>query len=343
MDAVAGEASETQDVAPLLCKAGKHPASPENFDKRGRCKLCQREWFKERWRRLHPERRKSPSWDGTLDQFFQLGLIKVSGRHWLWRGKVNRHTKRPAFGQFGRRAVSVARILWGVTGHPPIPEENILIQNTDLCRESLCVHPDCHRSVPKGMNLSTEDRQRITRKSAGKRRYLTLDKRIQRRIAKDDTGCWRWLGTFLESARGTKRPYFIFRDKTNRTISVRRFVYERVKGKIPLQHVLYHRSDMKTLCSHPDECVAPAHMALVSKQRFGAEVCAVKRRDATKRRQVGRLEWPGTLWEPGANDRCQHCRRSFQFHGAPEWVARKLGFTLNQQHRVCMPTVDAEK
>ena len=336
MDAVVGDIEVTQDGPPLLCKSGKHPATAENLDKRSRCKLCQREWFKERWRRLHPKPRKSPSWDGTLEQFLKLGLIESRGKHWYWRGKVNRQTQRPAFGKYGRHSGGVARILWGVTGREPIPEGNILVQNTELCQHQLCVNPDCYRVIPKALGISTRVRT-AQLKSVLSRPYLALDKRILKRVARDDTGCWRWLGAFTRTGGNNKRAYFIFRDKTNRTINVRRFLYERANGKIPPKHVLRHHSDKRWMCSHPEECVAPDHMALLSRHQFGAEVCAVKRHVAAKRRRVGQQEWPGTLWEIGSLEDCKHCLRPFEFHGAPEWVARKLGVPFNQQHRICRP------
>jgi hypothetical protein len=323
-----------------VCKAGKHSASAENLDKRGRCKLCQREWFKERWRRLHPVERKSPSWDGTLEQFFKLRLIEIRGPHWLWRGRVNRRTLRPAFGKYGRHAGGLARVLWNATGREPIPEGNILVQNSELCPHMLCVNPGCYRVIPKATAISAQVRA-ARLKSVSSQSYLTLERRILKRITRDDTGCWRWLGAFTRVAANNKRAYFVFRNTTNRTINVRRYLYERTRGKIPPQHVLCHHADKQYTCSNPEECVAPGHMALLSRHQFGAEVCAVRRHAAAKRRTVGQQDWPGTLWEVGPLENCKHCQRPFEFHGAPEWVARKLGIPLNQQHRVCKPVMPA--
>ena len=254
--AVRKAASTTQDVSPPHCKAGLHPATAANLDKRGRCKLCQRAWFKDRWRKLHPEVRKPPGWDGTLDYFFRAGLIQIQGRHWIWRGKVNSVTGRPVFENYGRRARSVARLIWAAAGREPVPDSDILVQEPKRCQDLLCVQPECYKHVPKGNNLPTEARKRIRRETHARRPYVPLEKRILRRVAKDDTGCWRWLGPFTKGRGGTKRPYFIVRDnlrRGNRTVSVRRFLYERVIGPIPVGHVLYHRTDRLMLCSNSDE------------------------------------------------------------------------------------------
>lgn len=326
-----------EDLPPPFCQAG-HPDTPENRDAQGCCLLCRRHSEKQ-WRRPEPQPIKSkrpPRWDGTIQHLWKLKLIEVQGQHWLWRGKVNRRTKRPAFGKYGRSSRSVAWLVWDLTDHDPIADRYLLVQNREICQESLCVQPDCHGPVLKGMHSSPQSRKKANERSCARWANVSLEKRILKRIIKDDTGCWRWNGQFRRCSRDSKRAIILFR---KRTISVRRFLYKRAKGEIPAGHVLCHRTDR--VCSHPDECVAPEHTTPMSKEEFGTLVLSVKSpgRRAMKRQRIGRQEWPGTLWELGGDSNCRHCHRSFEHHGAPEWIARKLGFPLNQQYRVCKPTM----
>jgi hypothetical protein len=56
--------------------------------------------------------------------------------------------------------------------------------------------------------------------------------------------------------------------------------------------------------------------------------------------------YPGTLWEPDdtvenikgfESIKCKNCGRDASCHGASEAVTKRLGFALNQRHRVCLP------
>ncbi len=50
--------------------------------------------------------------------------------------------------------------------------------------------------------------------------------------------------------------------------------------------------------------------------------------------------WPKTLWQLADRGVCQHCKRSYSYHGATEAIATKLGFRINQKQLVCRPPED---
>ena len=183
MDVASSDGWLAQDSPPSLCKAGKHSATAENVDKRGRCKLCQREWFKERWRRLHPVERKSPSWDGTLEQFFKLGLIKIREPHWLLARQ--RSIAEPCALHIWKVRQACRRSGPGTVGARPgasrFRKLKILVQDSERCQHMLCVNPGCYRVIPKATAISTGPGRSIEERVSSQP-YVTLERRILERI-----------------------------------------------------------------------------------------------------------------------------------------------------------------
>jgi len=142
----------------------------------------------------------------------------------------------------------------------------------------------------------------------------SLDEKIEQRVVRDATGCWKWTGPCNRKRRDSAYVTFL-----NKHINVRKYLWTQSNGQIPKKYVLQHKDDVG--CSHSMECVSPEHMRML--------------RAATLR--ISGHEWRGTLWEPDPNGQCRNCRRPYEWHGADEWTVKKLGLALNQQHQVCKP------
>jgi hypothetical protein len=328
-------ASDGPPVA--LCKAGRHPDTAENRDPRGRCRLCQREWHRQHYLQTRQLKRKPcPRWNGTLEHLFALGWIQVRNGHWIWCHTINKRTQRPAL---GKRGPNPARRIWKLTGHEAIPDGFLLSHNRARCPEPFCVHPDCYQVLKRGDHTPPEARTKGLLTHLARLAAISIDDRIARRVVRDDTGCLRWMGRF-EGKPGESQWAVL--DFGGKTVNVRRYLWERKHGKIPPRHLLRHARDKA--CSYPDDCVADEHLYLQSCREFGILVLGANSpgRRPSPRQWIGGQEWPGTLWELGTGATCKHCRLSFEHHGANEWIGRKLGFQLNQLHRVCRPRPRSE-
>ena len=325
---VAGAANQS------LCKAGKHPLAPENRTRNRHCKLCKREQERERYSRTKVLKagKSCPRWNGTVVHLFQLNWIHIEDGHWIWRHSINKVTNRPSLGWQGQTQNPV-RLIWRSAGNPVIPTGHILCRNVARCNQQLCVHPAHHHVLKRGAHLPRDVRKKGPRTLRARWAAVDLDSEIAKRIRRDDTRCWRWVGSFTRKENELPLAIFRFHGKP---VGIRTHLWERARGKIPATHFLRHTD--KNICSSPQECVNPRHLYLQDRREFGTSVGGRSRGHGPKRPVIGGQEWPGTLWEPDASMNCRHCRRCFDYHGVPEPVATKLGLPLNRRHHVCLPT-----
>jgi hypothetical protein len=320
--------------APALCKAGKHPFTRHNRTKRGHCRLCQREKERERYLRTRAlkARKSCPRWNGTVVHLFQLKWVRIEVGHWIWQHSVNKPTKRPSLGWKGRYW-NPARLIWETSGNPAIPTGHVLARNVDRCSQQLCVHPAHHHILKRGAHLPEGARKKGPQILRARWASTDLDSEIAKRIRRDDTKCWRWVGSFAGKAHKLRRAVFCFRGNS---IGIRTYLWGRAGGKVPATHFLRHTD--RNICSSPDECVNPKHLYLQDRREFGATVGGRSRGHGPKRPIIAGQEWPGTLWDPDVDMNCRHCRRGFDHHGVPELIATKLQVPLNRRHHVCLPT-----
>jgi hypothetical protein len=320
--------------APAVCKAGKHLLSPENRTRNRHCRLCKRELERDRYHRTKVLKngKSCPRWNGTVVHLFHLQWILIERGHWIWQHSVNRVSKRPSLGWKGRNQNPV-RLIWESAGNPPVPSGHVLGRNLARCNQQLCVHPAHHHVLKRGAHLPQDVRKKGSRKLRERWASVGLDSEITKRIRRDDTKCWRWVGSFARAGDELPRAVFRFRGKS---VNIRTYLWERARTEVPTTHFLRHTG--RNVCSSPEECVNPLHLYLQDRREFGASVGGRSRGHGPKRPVIGGQEWPGTLWEPDADMNCRHCRRCFDYHGVPEFVATKLGVPFNRRHHVCLPT-----
>ena len=316
-----------------LCKAGKHTLSPENRTRNSHCRLCKREQERERYLRTKALKtgKSCPRWNGTVVHLFQLKWVRVVDRHWIWQHSINKGTRRPSLGWRGRTQNPV-RLIWESVGNPVIPTGYVLCRNVARCNQQLCVHPGHHHVLKRGAHLPQDARKKGPQKLRARWAAVGLDSEIAKRIRRDDTKCWRWVGSFARKENELPLAVFRFRGKS---IGIRAYLWERARGKVPTTHFLRHTD--KNICSAPDECVNRQHLHLQDRREFGTSVGGRSRGRGPKRAVIAGQKWPGTLWEPDADMNCRHCRRGFDYHGVPELVATKLGVPLNRRHHICLP------
>ena len=324
---------EGSTTAPAMCKAGKHTFSPENRTKNRHCRLCKREQERERYRRTRVLKRGKPCprWDGTVVHLFILKWIRFEKGHWIWHHSINKVAQCPTLGRKWPSRNPV-RLIWTYIGNPDIPAGYLLSRNRSRCDQPLCVHPSHHHVLKRGHHLPPEVRLKGPQTLRSQWAQVSLESEVAKRIECDDTRCWRWKGSFSGKPGERPRATFEYRGKV---VSIRTYLWEREHGKVPTTHFLRHNE--RDGCSSPDECVSPNHLYLQDRREFGTAVGGRSRGRRPKRPVIGGLEWSGTLWDPDTAMNCRHCRRGFDYHGAPETVAKKLGVPLNQRHHICLP------
>jgi hypothetical protein len=332
-DRVVTDAVFSQGISsPALCKAGKHLLSPENRTKNRHCRLCNREHDRERYRRTRVLKsgKSCPRWNGTVVHLFELKRIRIEYGHWIWQHTINKVTNRPLMSWNGQYE-NPARLIWTSAGNPIIPRGHVLSRDLTRCNQQLCVHPAHHHVLKRGANLTPEVRKKGPQTLRLRWAAVDLNCEIAKRIRRDDTGCWRWVGSFSRKQNQLPRAVFCFRGNK---IGIRTYLWERAQAKIPVTHFLQH---IDKSCSSPDECVNPKHLSLQDRREFGTSVGGRSRGRRPKLPVIAGQQWPGTLWEPEADMNCKRCRRGFDYHGVPELVATKLGIPSNRRHQVCLP------
>jgi hypothetical protein len=123
-----------------------------------------------------------------------------------WIGAYTRQSNRPksAILRRDRTVISVRRYLWE-------KKHGIKLHSRELIQHRLkltCTHPDeyvepvhMRRYSQVGRTGRTVTPYRTAVRNA--RTAIDSDGKIERRIVRDDTGCWRWVG---DSRKGGKHP-----------------------------------------------------------------------------------------------------------------------------------------
>lgn len=77
---------------------------------------------------------------------------------------------------------------------------------------------------------------------------MTPHERFLSKVAKDDSGCWLWCGTFLKDGYGNFNV-------NRKSVSAHRFSYQHYKGTIPEGSLVRHTCDVPKCCN-------PEHLIL---------------------------------------------------------------------------------
>jgi len=266
----------------------------------------------------------------------------------VWQHTVRKSNQSPILKVPGRRNTwNAARVIFDTARNPPIGRGWVLSRNRERCNHPLCVNPAHHMVRRRGASSETLAKARKVSLARANSSSVEarLAKRIKKRLVRDDTGCWRWRGTFdhgqptlrydVRYARTDgRRGKFL----SSKYLSVRRFLWNEKKGALSRNDQLQH---VYQGCSHPDECVNPSHMVSRTLEEHARVVMgpyAPYRRQPRTRQQINDQEWPGTLWNLDPTTAvCRECRHDFGDHGAPEWIGRKLNVPLNLLPYICPP------
>ena len=88
--------------------------------------------------------------------------------------------------------------------------------------------------------------------------YVPLRERIERKISRDPSGCWLWLGG-LSNGYGCMTAGWQYEPKPRRTTLVYRLLYEEKYGLVPIGLELDHKCRVR-------RCVNPDHLEPVTRR-----------------------------------------------------------------------------